>query len=284
MKTEFKLDAHDCALIAALEERSSLTELSRFLGRDPSVLSRQLNKIVSRFPLAEKTSGKWKLTATGKRVAEWFKKASFEQAALLNKKTLIRLGSTREFSARVIAPQLKEIRRQCDTANFSLYSFEDGVEQQLLNGTIDIGIDCGRPNDPQIVFKRLVPEPLVIVACPEFWQKNSVRSLEDLQSLPYFWYSRINLERTLEFRESLATPLCSFNDVASLREALVREDNAWALLPRYTIKRELALNLLSEFSLESSRQESFGIWHLRARSDLKCVVALLEEWLKKQRL
>lgn len=278
------LDSSECSLIAALEEHASLNELSSVLGRDPSVLSRQLSRIIERYPVAEKQAGRWKLTSMGKSIAEWTRKAAFEQAELLQAKTQLRIGSTREFSSRILSPQLATLQKECPMTGFYIDTFEKGVEDDLLRGSIDIGIDCGQPNDPLITFKRILPEPLVLVAREEFWQQNSVKKKEDLIGLPHYRYARLHYERYLQIPQSLGNPLCIFNDIASLREALLQNKDAWALLPRYTVWREISKKRLIAHNLKVKSQESFGVWYLRSRTDLKEIVTIFETWLKKQRL
>lgn len=284
MNNPFMLDSTECTLIAALEEHASLNELSGVLGRDPSVLSRQLSRIIERYPVAEKQAGRWKLTSMGKKVAEWTRKAAFEQAELLQEKTQLRIGSTREFSSRILSPQLSALQRDCPKTSFFIDAFEKGVEEELLRGSIDIGIDCGQPNDPLITYKRILPEPLVLVAREEFWQKNPIKKKEDLIGLPHYRYARINYERYLQIPQSLGNPLCIFNDIASLREALLQDKGAWALLPRYTVWREISKKRLVALNFRIKNQESFGVWHLRSRTDLKQIVGVFEAWLRKQQL
>ena len=284
MKTTFMLDSSECTLIAALEEHPSLNEVSAIMGRDPSVLSRQLSKIIDRYPVAEKQAGRWKLTPMGKKIAEWTRKTSFEQAELLNEKTQLRIGSTREFSSRLLSSNLNDLQNKCPNVSFYIDAFEKGVEDDLLKGTIDIGIDCGQPNDPLISYKRILPEPFVIVAREDFWKNHNVKKKEDLIGLPYYRYSRLNYERYLQISQSLGNPTCIFNDIASLREALLQDNKAWALLPRYTVWRELSKKRLTALPFKVKTQESYGVWHLRSRTDLKNIVGIFENWLRKQSL
>lgn len=284
MDSPYMLDSTECTLIMALEETKTLQELSQALKRDPSVLSRQINKIVEKYPLAEKISGRWTLTPLGRRIAEWTRRTSFEQSELLNARTHVRIGSTREFSARILAPQLQNIQKDFPRSFFSIESFERGVEDNLLNGQVDIALDCGRPNEPNISFKRITPEPMVIVAQKKFWEKNKVKSKNDLITLPYYRYARMNFEKVLELSQNLENPKCLFNDIASMREALLCDEEVWSLFPRYTVLRELENKSLSVSSLKIKSQESFGVWSLRSRSDLKNIVLYFETWLKRQNL
>lgn len=183
----FALTSEQCELLLAFETAPSLEALARALSRDASVLSRQLQRIAQETPALEKTHGRWRLTPLGKQLATWARDAIASQRRALDQPTVIRLASTREFTARVLAPRLGDLVPETDTTIVSLFAAEEGVERRLLAGEADIGFDCGRPVDPEIRFRQVTPEPFSVVAAPGFVERHQLKTAQDalpLANLP----------------------------------------------------------------------------------------------------
>jgi nicotinamidase-related amidase len=71
-------------LLLAFEDRKSLLTLAEAMGRDPSVVSRGLQRIAEEFPVIVKVKGKWELTPLGKRINESTRTFLNEQKTLLS--------------------------------------------------------------------------------------------------------------------------------------------------------------------------------------------------------
>jgi nicotinamidase-related amidase len=69
-KPKFPLSSEQLELLLLFEQHKGLTELSKAIGRDSSVVSRQLQKLASEFPVLSKEQGKWVLTPVGKAINE----------------------------------------------------------------------------------------------------------------------------------------------------------------------------------------------------------------------
>lgn len=287
---KFPISSEHCLVLAALAELDSAQSVASYLNKDPSVISRTLNKIKATTELLDKINGKWKITPTGMEIVHWTKATLTEQKRILKQPISISIASTREFSARVISPQLDQILNLHKNISINLIATQesvdniyDGVEPAILSGKADIGFDCGRPVDPQIKFIRLIPEPFVITCSPKFKKAHKISSVETLIKLPHLRYDRLRPENLLKLNKTIRLPVAQFNDLASQREATIA-GLGWSILPQYLIQREITSKKLVVLNLMKMPQEFFGIWYLRNRTDLKPFVSLLAQWLQNQKL
>lgn len=69
-RLKFPLSSEQLELLLLFEQHKGLTELANVIGRDSSVVSRQLQKLASEFPVLSKEQGKWVLTPVGKEINE----------------------------------------------------------------------------------------------------------------------------------------------------------------------------------------------------------------------
>jgi DNA-binding transcriptional LysR family regulator len=274
----FGLTSEQCELLLAFETAPSLEALARALGRDASVLSRQLQRIAQETPALEKTHGRWRLTPLGKQLAAWARDAIASQRRALGQPTVIRLASTREFTARVLAPRLGELLHEHETTIVSLCAAEEGVEKRLLAGEADIGFDCGRPTDPEIRFRQVVPEPFSVLAAPSFIEKHCVTGARELLPLAHLQYQRATAATLLGLPDDAPRVRATFNDIASVREAC-SAGLGWAVLPTYAVRRELDAGVLVALPGYEVPEEHFGVWWLRERPALETWVERSVAWL-----
>jgi nicotinamidase-related amidase len=91
-KLKFPLTSDQLELLLLFERHKGLAELAKAMGRDSSVISRQLQKLASEFPVIAKEQGKWVLTAVGKTINEVTARVIEEyQSSLLIKRTQLHL-------------------------------------------------------------------------------------------------------------------------------------------------------------------------------------------------
>ncbi|MFO0674705.1 MAG: LysR family transcriptional regulator [Polyangiaceae bacterium] len=274
----FALTSEQCELLLAFETAPSLEALARALSRDASVLSRQLQRIAQETPALEKTHGRWRLTPLGKQLATWARDAIASQRRALDQPTVIRLASTREFTARVLAPRLGDLVPETDTTIVSLFAAEEGVERRLLAGEADIGFDCGRPVDPEIRFRQVTPEPFSVVAAPGFVERHQLKTAQDALPLANLQYQRATAMALLGLEGDVARIRATFNDIASAREACCA-GLGWAVLPTYAVRRELDAGTLVGLPGFEVPEEHFGVWWLRERPALEPWVERCAKWL-----
>lgn len=70
MKIHYPLNSDQLELLLAFEESNGLSELAQTLSRDPSVISRQLQRLNEDYPVLIKDKGKWFISDLGKKVNE----------------------------------------------------------------------------------------------------------------------------------------------------------------------------------------------------------------------
>lgn len=67
-RLRFPLSAEQLELLLAFESASGLQALARLLAKDPSVVSRNIQRIAEHGPVLSKMGGRWQLTPLGKQV------------------------------------------------------------------------------------------------------------------------------------------------------------------------------------------------------------------------
>jgi len=284
---DFPVSSSDCRLLLLLETKESLRDVAKVLRRDISVISRQIARIAEVAPLVEKIEGRWQVSTLGKQFTTWARDSILTQELLLKSRTHLRIVTTREFGARILAPGLNELQTIGENVMIEILTSPAGIEQMLLKGEADIGFDCGAPRDPAVKFQRLTQESFTLVAAPSFLKHWPTQKFSALLKAPHLQIqSRLSSARLLQLEADALTPAALFHDIAAARAACVA-GNGWALVPTYTVRAELSSGVLIELrgkGFPKIPSESFGIWWLRERRSLETWVASLTVWLKKQKL
>ncbi|MES3037256.1 MAG: LysR family transcriptional regulator, partial [Bdellovibrionota bacterium] len=263
------------------EQYQDIARISQKLGKDPSGVSRAIKKLADKYPVLEKRTGRWQLTELGTRLNNLSRDFIKIQASTLKSQERIRIGSNREFASRVIAPRITEISALIPETKIDLFSYEKGVEHALKAGAMDIGFDCGRPTDPSVAYKMLANEPISTYCSKSFAKqfKKQITS-QEWKALPHILCERLYPDRIMNLAEIDWNVAFHVNDISLARELAVRGEG-WALLPSYSVSREIAAGELIQMGNESYEIEKYGIWWLRERKYLTPAVQALSDWLKK---
>ncbi len=280
---QLPISSDDCALLLRFSESNGLANLAQSLGRDISVVSRKLQRLASEVPVLEKHGGRWSLTPLGREVVQWTRDAVSSQSRLLQRPHSLRLATTREFAARILSPALPELRKRLPLLELEIYSFEGGTEEALLEGNVDIAIDCGRPQSPDIRFQLLAKEEVSLFASPAFLRNHVIKKQEDLYLAPHVEFLRLPPSRYLLLKAQVYKRFARFNDIAACRAAAVA-GCGWALLPTYAVREEIENGKLRHLDLFSIEQENYGIWWLRDRKALKPYLGVFAAWMKEIKL
>lgn len=283
-KTGFILTSEECELLMAFESAPNLEKLAGSVRRDISNISRSLSRISSKLPVIEKQSGRWVLTELGRKLNQHTRDSVQFQRSLFQKQSWLRIGTNREFAARVLGAHLNDIQSIFPESQIRIMAFESGTEQALLEGAIDIGIDCERPFSPEIAYKMSMKEPIIAVASPQF-KKNHNKEIRDGRffGLPHLLCDRLAPDRILIKSENTLNTLASFNDIATTRAAC-QLGQGWALLPRYAVRSEIENGTLVPVESVGGGESNYGIWWLRGRKFLEPSALQLHAWLKEVEL
>lgn len=281
MQNRFPLSSQDCEILLAFEARKSLQSLAESMAKDISVVSRNLKAISERAPVIEKQSGKWMLTPQGIALNRWTREAIYSQSLALNQQRSVKIACTREFAARILLPKIRDLVGEGDVAA-SVVSNDKGIEQMLLSGEAEFGFDCGRPMDPLVAYKQVIDEPFVVVAAPKFLTRHKIKNFEQLQKQDLLKFTRTE-NVILDLEVEASRYYGTFNDVGSIRQACVL-GYGWAILPMYTIRKEIkdkALKIVPGLDLKPER---YGVWWLRDRGSVEPWVNKAKKWLANQNL
>ena len=284
IKNQFPLTSEECELLLEFETVPSLTEVAKRVGRDHSVVARALKRIGERYPVVEKRAGRWILTEMGRKLNDCTRASLARQSSVLSSQAALRIGTNREFASRVLAEDILAIQALFPNTELCVNSYEAGTELPLLQGQIDIGIDCDRPNDPEISYKLVVDEPIIAVASKAFARKHQKEiAKQSYSALPHILCERLNPDKFMEKTESQVRIAARFNDIAAARAACLH-GLGWALLPRYAVKTELEAGDLVQIQEMTMVRYKYGIWWPRRRTYLKPTVESLIAWLGRKTL
>ncbi|MES2801388.1 MAG: LysR family transcriptional regulator [Bdellovibrionota bacterium] len=274
------LSSEESELLLAFESASSLEKIAEAIGKDISNVSRSLTKISEKLPVVEKQNNRWQLTDLGKRLNERTRDSIQFQKTLVNQQNFLRIGTNREFASRILGSRLQELIELFPNTQLRICAFEAGVENALLNGQVDIGIDCERPFSPDISYKICLTEDIIAVCAPKF-KKMHLKDLKDGEffNQPHLLCDRLYPDRIFKKLDNKLNVIASFNDIATTRAACL-EGFAWALLPRYTVQTELDLKSLVQIDYPNVGQSNYGVWWARTRKSIEPSALKLKDWLK----
>ncbi len=178
--------------------------------------------------------------------------------------------------------ELKDIVKKLEISALTVKTFEQGVERALLEGQIDIGLDCGRPYSNEIAFKPCASEPISIVCSPDFYKRHKENfKKQHYQALPMIYCERLTPERYAP--EMVVSPKMQpiqFNDIASARAACIN-GLGWMFIPLYAVTTELKEKRLVKPFQKIWNYEKYGVWWLRSRVHLSRYTKVFEQWLSK---
>jgi DNA-binding transcriptional LysR family regulator len=278
----FTLSTEQCELLMAFDAAGSVAGAAKLLRRDESVISRQVKSMAAIAPVLEKSGKSWRISALGKDLVRWSRDSADSQRRLLSQQSSLKIATTHEFSARVLCPNISSLLGK-EEVSLSIFTSDDGIETELISGRADVGIDCGRPYDPIVRFKTVIPEPYTIVAAPAFLKKFPLSTKESLLAAPHLRFNRDSALNLLELDNDLPIIFGSFNSLSSIRAACCA-GLGWATLPRYCVASELKSNLLREVKGWSLQPRSFGVWWVRGREKNFAWIERTISWLGQQSL
>lgn len=280
----FLLAAEESELLLAFEQAGNIEGAAALLGKDASGVSRQLSAVARKCQALEKRGGRWALTGQGRSFNTLARNMIEAQAKLLENRPALVIGTNREFGARVAGPGFASLQKALPRTQLTLFTFENGTEEALLKGKIDVGLDCGRPFDPAIGYKLLLPEPIVAV-CSKAFRKEHEKAIRErsLYRVPHLLCERLHPDKIFAESENRLSVAASFNDIATTRAACIA-GAGWSLLPRYAVREEVQQGKLVVIEEKKSGLAHYGLWWARSRSLAPEATSALMRWLKGQEL
>jgi DNA-binding transcriptional LysR family regulator len=283
-RNRFLLSSEDCELLLEFETCQTIEKTAEAIAKDPSGVSRQLAGIAKKYPALEKRGGRWILTSVGKRLNSQTRDSIQYQNQLAQVDSVVRIGTNREFAARVIGPDFSKLASLFPQSKLMLFTFEHGTEEALLTGKIDLGIDCERPGDPDIAYRQLIPEPIVAVCSKEFKKKYDKEIRADLlYQTPHLLCERLYPDKIFLEQDNKLNVVALFNDIATTRAACLT-GIGWSLLPRYAVRDELDRKELFVIGEKAPAQAKYGVWWSRSRYSKSETISKMCDWLKAQEL
>lgn len=277
----FLLTSPESELLLKFEQYPSLEKLAKKLHRDPTAISRQLKRISEKGDFLVKVSGRWKITDMGVKFNQATKDYLLSQDKIVKNKVHLKIGSTREFCSRILAPNIQKLQNFLEVDSISLISFEGSVESALLSGKIDLAFDCGRPYSPDISYKQVLEEPISpVVSSKIFKNYSEIKAFKELEDFPHVLCDRLHPDRVSKKPFFIKNSTSYSNDIAIARQ-LCLASQGWSLLPIYTIKEELKLKKLKIVGNLSFSFEKFGVWSLRERKNICPYFNKAIVWIKK---
>ncbi len=276
---KFELSSTECEIVYQFERTQSLEELAIKLGKDISVVSRNIKAIAEKSSVFEKRNGRWSLTDKGLALNKWTEESIYSQRLVLNQQKSITVAATREFASRILLPKINDLTNESE-ATVSIVSSDNGIERLLLSGQADFGFDCGRPTDPLIAHKTVARESFALVASKEFIKKNKIKHKSDLKDSDYLHFTRSALY-ILGNDEGAKRSFGTFSDISTLREAC-KLGYGWSILPYYTVVSELKEGSLKIIPGHKSQAMMFGVWWVRERKSISPWVEKALTWLSEQ--
>ena len=134
MKSKSLLSEQEAELLLAFEGTSGLEAVAQILGRDPTVISKQLKRIANKTPALSKVGGRWQLTDQGKKLNQLTREYILGQQAVTAEVASLRIGTNREFGTRILAKDIQSFLKCIGPAVVTLKLYESGIESALLDG------------------------------------------------------------------------------------------------------------------------------------------------------
>ncbi len=177
--------------------------------------------------------------AMGRELNQHTRGSIYNQRSLFQKQNWLRLGTNREFSARILGKNLNALQTLLPTTPIRISAVEGATETALLEGSIDIGIDCQRPLSPDIAYKLAITEPIIVICSPQF-KKNHSRELKNSSffARPHLLCDRLSTDIIFKKSKNQLNIFAAFNDIATTRAAC-ESGIGWALLPKYAVQKEI---------------------------------------------
>jgi len=207
--------------------------------------------------LVEKTRAGFSLTAEGeilfRNCQTIFAEIERTKESLLKSKgypEIIRLGSTVEFGMSIVLKSMKSFFDKYPNIHID-FRLSPNLLQPLLDGELDMIIDCRPHAHPELKSINLFREEYSVIASPEYIQQHGVEKLEDLGRCNIisvdkelvWWRNFINVIPISQ--QNIFNRVTEINHVRGIIIATLCSIGV-GFVPKYTVLRELEQGTLVE--------------------------------------
>ncbi len=197
--------------------------------------------------------------------------------------TRVLMGAPVEFGTSFLLPRLGPFLRAHPELHVDL-RFSHHLVQPLLEGELDLAVDCVEHTDPGVISAPLFREDYAVVASPELLARHPLPSPLHLEAVTVLsldreggWWDRVRAALEPGQRPVLAR-VVGISHVRGLVTAAVHGLGV-GLVPRYTVLGELESGaLVALFEDLPLLADRFSVVQLGARSE-RPVNQALTEWL-----
>lgn len=191
------------------------------------------------------------------------------------------LGATVEFGSTMLIRRMNGFGRRHPEVHVD-YLFSHRLIDRLLKDEIDLIVDCWTHQNPELEVIPLLAERYAVVASPALLRRHAIASPLDLADVPVLsldrsgdWWNNFLVMLPASERPVFRN-LTQINHIRGLINGAV-EGMGVALVPRYTIERELDRGVLRTlFSEMQLRDDEFCVYVKRERRDLPKIRAVID--------
>lgn len=197
--------------------------------------------------------------------------------------TRVLVGAPVEFGTTFLLPRMGPFLRAHPELHVDL-RFSHHLVDALLEGEVDLAVDCVAHPDPSVLSAALFREDYAVVASPELLASHPLPSPRHLEEVPVLsldregrWWDRV-LDALEPGQQPVLSRVVGINHVRGLVTAAVHGLGV-GLVPRYTVLAQLEEgSLVALFEDLPLLADRFRVVQLRAREE-RPVNRLLTEWL-----
>jgi DNA-binding transcriptional LysR family regulator len=248
---------------------------------------KRLEKSVDQ-PLVDRSQKGFALTPAGKILHQSCRTIFFELQKTTeelhrvgNQAETIRLGAPVEFGLSIVLKQMKAFFDQHPNIHVDFFLSED-LLTPLLDGELDLIIDCRPHHSPELASIHLFREEYVLIAAGDYIDKHRVVAVEDLGRC-----NLLSLDKALtwwrNFRDVLPVhqqgifkKVTAINHIRGIIN-LARESVGVGFVPRYTVLKEIGEGSLVElFPDLAILKDRINIYVKRDRVGLTTYAALID--------
>lgn len=242
---------------AALKLKSPKSRVSRVI----SSLEKDLG-----VQLIHRTTRQFQLTGPGVLLSEHLNTMMRDLSSTLEQTIsqtqeisgVIRVTSTNDISTELLGKICREFNAIYPQVVFTVLSSTSVID--LVEQKIDIAIRVGKVKDSTMIQRPLGRVDLSLVMSPSFFQKHSVKNIDDLQKLPYITYEGIG-QKTLSYKMNYrhesktlrSTPVFISNNFFLIRDMAIKSVG-YAFIPSFLARDHVAkgelISVFKEWKVE----------------------------------